>query len=176
MSGTFRYVALDPFKIDNETFVDKKGDPINDATAFLTVRRSVDYLYMNAIEDWEETPTLLPMIKVDDIVLGLNSPGDWFFNFVNGLEKGEYKFVVIDTSDEKAENAIQQSKAIVDDELVRLSKISAAGVVGDADYDEETSKLSLFEYNNNTKVLAVFDIKDAAGNPAGENSWLAKKS
>jgi len=171
MGDTFRYVALDPFKVDNETFIGTDGEPITTPIGVITVRRSEDYLYLDGLNNFIATPTLLPMERVGDV----NSPGDWFFEFPNGLEKDEYKFVVSDSAG-KAVNSVQQSKAVVDDELVRLSKIAAAGVVGDVKYDETTSKLTLFSYNDNSVVEQVFDIKDEDGNPAGENSWLAKET
>ena len=168
MSSTFRMVAGDPILIDNETFVDSNGVPIISAVGVITIRRSADYFYFNGTI-FVASSTQLAMTKVGDA----ESPGDWFFSFPTGLAKDEYKFVVTDTSGNAA-NGVQQAKMVVDDELVRLSKIAAGGAIGGAKYDPVTSILSLFEFDSPSTLLQSFNCKDKDGNPAGFNPQFEK--
>jgi len=156
-------------------FLDQLKVPIITADGKITVRRLSDDLYFDGtftagVPNFIATPTLLSMSKVGDA----DSPGWWKFDFdTSKLSSDDYVFTITDAN-ALAKNVPQLSKAIVGDLLALAIESGAAGAVGKVVYNEETSILDLYEWDDSTTIFKSFDMKDINGSPAGTLPFFQK--
>ena len=148
-------------------FRDQDKLPITTADGKVTIQRVADGLYWDG-DSFETAATLLQMVKVGDG--DTNSPGRWQYDFdTDGQDAALYLIVVTD-GNSLAVNVPQQNDANVGDGIALMIEYASAGGVARGKYDATASTFTLYRSDDPTTILQVFDVKDAAGDPAGSGS------
>lgn len=145
-------------------FQDQLNNPIITADGKITARRLSDDQYAQdaAGASFAAAPLLLPMTRVGDT----DSPGWWKFDFDTSLLAADSYVFTITDANSNAKNVPQTAKAIVGDGLVQAIEAAAASGVGRVVYNDTTSQISLYKFDDPTTVLFTFNCKDKNGAPA----------
>jgi hypothetical protein len=144
-------------------FRDISKNPITTADGRVTIRRHSDDLYFNG-SAWQAAPFDLVMTKLGHV----NHPGIWEYNFnTNTMDADVYTMSATDNN-ALAKNVPQVGESSVGSKLAEATERGAAGAIGKVVYNELTSELTLYAWDDDTKVVKVFNCKDSQGNASGK--------
>lgn len=155
-------------------FIDDDGATVITANGKSTVQRSSDNFYNNPAllpaDPWQAAVAQLDMTKVSDV----NSPGWWTFIFDStGFAADEYTVVSFDISGNSRVGTFQ-SQYSIGDSFSKAVNHSASSAVGKTVYSDITSKMTQSDWQDDSVVDAVHDMKKSDGNAAGAEGWNEK--